>query len=132
MADESELHSQAIKAFTWSSKKHVILRHPNARLCVFCGLILDAFSQVLLSAGLSGSSTCWNELHGFQEGAHNRGFPSNPTIYTLPPSLDADQPLVCVWWFISLGPRSFPFHMILQFPLFITCHNLFYLFIYLF
>ena len=32
------------------------------------------------------------ELFGFLEGAHNRGFPSNLTIYTSP--LDEDWPLV--------------------------------------
>ena len=37
-----------------------------------------------------GSSTCWNWLFGFPEGAHNRGLPSNPTIYTASPSLDED------------------------------------------
>ena len=31
---------------------------------------------------------------------------------------------VC-WWFISLVPWSLPFHIIVQYPLFITHHNLF-------
>ena len=86
--------SQAVTAFAWSSKKHVVLRYPDGRLCVFCWLILDAFRQVLLSFGLTGSSTCWNYLFGFLEGTHNRGLPSNPTIWTTSPSLDEDQPLV--------------------------------------
>ena len=30
----------------------------------------------------------------FLEGAHNRGHPSNPTIYTTSPSLDEDRPLL--------------------------------------
>ena len=30
----------------------------------------------------------------FSRGAHNRGLPSNPTIYTTSPSLDEDRPLV--------------------------------------
>ena len=46
-----------------------------------------------LSVGLIGS-TCWNESFGFPEGAHNRGHPSNPTIYTTSPSLVEDWPLV--------------------------------------
>ena len=29
------------------------------------------------------------------------------------------------WWFISLAPRSLPFHIIVQYPLFITCYSLF-------
>ena len=53
----------------------------------------EAFPQVLLSIVLTGSSTCWNELFGFQEGAHNRGLPSNPAIHTSL-SLDEDWTLV--------------------------------------
>ena len=57
--DESELPSQAVTVFAWSSKKHAVLRYPDGRLCVFCWLILDAFCWVPLSVALSGSST-WN------------------------------------------------------------------------
>ena len=60
MADESQLPSQAGRVFAWSPKKHVILHYPVGRLRTFCRLILDTFRRVLLSAGLSGSSTCWN------------------------------------------------------------------------
>ena len=49
MLDEPDLPSQ----------KHVLLHYPNGRLCFLC-LILDAFCQVLLSVGLTGSNTCWN------------------------------------------------------------------------
>ena len=59
MLDEPELPSQ----------KHVLLHFPNGRLCFLC-LIRDAFCQVLLSVGIIGSSTCWNESLGFLEGAH--------------------------------------------------------------
>ena len=45
-------------------------------------------------SGSTGSSTCWNSLLGFPEGAHNRGLSSNPTIYTISPSLDEDWPLM--------------------------------------
>ena len=31
-ADESELPSQAVTVFAWSSKKHVILHYPNGTL----------------------------------------------------------------------------------------------------
>ena len=58
-AGESELPSQAVTIFTWSSKKHVVLCYPDGRLCVFC-LLLDAFRRVLLSVGLIGSSPCSN------------------------------------------------------------------------
>ena len=34
--DESELASQAVTVFAWSSKKHEVLRYPGERLCVFC------------------------------------------------------------------------------------------------
>ena len=48
----------------------------------------------MLSVGLTGSSTCWNESFGFLEGAHNRRLPSSPTICTVSPSLHEYQPLV--------------------------------------
>ena len=48
---------------------------------------------MLLSVGLIGTSTCWNQLFGFLEGAYNKGFPSSSTIYTASP-LDEDWPLV--------------------------------------
>ena len=91
-------------------KKHALLRYPDGRLCVFCWLILDAFRWVLLSVGLIRSSTCWNESFGFPEGAHNRGFPSNPTIYTTSPSLAEDHPLV---WLVVV---HFACHMISSVP----------------
>ena len=93
MVEESEFPSQAVMIFVWSSKKHVVLHYPNERLCSFYWLILDAFHWVLLSGGPTGSSTSWNWLIGFLEGAHNKGLPSNPTIYTTSPSLDEDRPL---------------------------------------
>ena len=49
----------------------------------------------LLSAAFSWSN--WEQYFsesGFPEGAHNRGFPSNPTLYTTSPSLDKDWPLL--------------------------------------
>ena len=60
MVDEAELSSQAVTDFSWSSKKHAVLCYPDGRLCVFCWLILDTFPLVLLSVGLTESSTCWN------------------------------------------------------------------------
>ena len=35
-ADESELPSQAVTVFAWSSKKHVVLHYSDERVCVFC------------------------------------------------------------------------------------------------
>ena len=96
-ADESELPGQALTVFACSSKKHVVLRYPGGILCSFCWLILDAFHWVLLSFGLTGSSTCWNWSFGFPEGAHSRGLPFNLTIYTVSPSSDENQSLV---WFL--------------------------------
>ena len=51
----------------------------------------------LLSAAFSWSN--WEQyllelIVWFSGGAHNRGLPSNPTIYTTSPSLDEDQPLL--------------------------------------
>ena len=58
--EEAELPSQAVTGFSWSSKQHAVLCYPDGRLCVFCWLILDTFPLVLLSVGLTESSTCWN------------------------------------------------------------------------
>ena len=50
IADESELLSQAVTVFAWSSKKHAVLSYPDGRLCVFLltnsrrFLLSDAFS----------------------------------------------------------------------------------------
>ena len=57
--DESELPGPAVTVFAWSSEK-LVLCNPGGRWCVFCWPIPDAFPWVLLSAGLTGSSTCWN------------------------------------------------------------------------
>ena len=58
--------------------------------------LLTNFSRFSSSAAFSWSN--WEqyllESFGFPEGAHNRGLPSNPTIYTASPSLDEDRPLV--------------------------------------
>ena len=165
----SELPSQAITVFAWSSKdllekemathssilawripwteepgglqstgsqeldmtewlhfqKHVVLCYPNGSLCIFCWPILGSFHQVLLSVDLIWSSTCWNESFGFLERAYNTGLPSNPIIHTMSPSLDEDQPLVWLVVIHSLAPLSFLFHIITQYPLFITYPNLF-------
>ena len=43
-----------------------------------------------LSFDLTGSTTCWNQLFGFPEGAHNRGLAFNSTVDTTSPFLDED------------------------------------------
>ena len=47
--DESELLSQAVTVFAWSSKKHAFLSYPDGRLCFLltnsrCFLLSDAFN----------------------------------------------------------------------------------------
>ena len=61
---------------------------------------------MLPSVGLTGSSTCWNESLGFSEGAHNRGLPSNSTMYTISTSLDEDRSLVWLVVVHCTSPRS--------------------------
>ena len=41
MVTKSELLSQAVIVFAWSSKKHMLLHYPDWRLCIFCWLIQD-------------------------------------------------------------------------------------------
>ena len=86
--DESELPSQAVTVFAWSSKKHVLLHYPDGRLCV----LLTNSRSFSSSAAFSWSNweqyllelvnhlVFWKELI-------NRGLPSNPTIYTTSHSL---------------------------------------------
>ena len=71
-------------------------------------------------------------LFHFPEGAHNRGLPSNPTIYTTSPTLDEDQPLVwlVVVHFICPMISSIPhcctvstFHRLSQFVLKTECFH---------
>ena len=64
---ESELPSQALTLFAWSSKKHVVLHYPDGRLCVFCWLILDAFCRLLLSVGLIGAVLVWINRLAFRK-----------------------------------------------------------------
>ena len=87
-------------SFCLSSKKHVVLRYPNGRLYLFCWLILDAFHQSSATFNWSKWEQYLLELITcFPEGAHNRGFPSNPTVYTTSPSLDESWPLV---WLVAV------------------------------
>ena len=124
MADESELPSQAVTVFAWSSNKHAVLRYPDERLCIFCCLIPDTFRRVLLSVGLIGSSTFWNCLVFQKELIIEDSLPIPP--YTQHHLLWMKTGLWCGWWwFISLAPRSLPFHIVVQYPLFIARNNLF-------
>ena len=45
--DESELPSQAVTVFAWSTRKHAVLCYPDGRLCTFCWLFPDTFCSVL-------------------------------------------------------------------------------------
>ena len=89
--NESQPPSHVVTVFVWCSRKQrkqMILHYPDGRWWVFCWLIPDAFHWGLISVGLNGSSTCWNETFGL---AHHRGCPS---IDTTLPFLDEDWPLV--------------------------------------
>ena len=85
--DQSELSSQAVNSFCLVIKETCSLTFSWSKIVVFSWLILDNF-ECLLSVGLNGNRTCWNELSGFPEGAHDRGLSSSPTIYITSPSLE--------------------------------------------
>ena len=109
---------QTVTVFAWSLKKHAVLHY------LMHHIILDAFHQVLHSVGLIGSSTCWNCLVFQKELIIEDSLPIPP--YTQHHLLWMKTGLWCGWWwFISLAPRSLLFHIIVQYPLFITRHNLF-------
>ena len=122
-ADKSELPSQAITAFTWLSKKHVVLRYPAGRWHISCWLISDTFPRAVSSVGLIGSCTCWNSSFGFLAGAHNRRFPPNSTAYTSP--LKEDGLWCGCLRVIPLAPQSLSFHIVhhvfIHVRLFETC-----------
>ena len=65
------------------------------------------------------------DLLGFPEGAHNKELLSNPTIYKRSPSLDEDRSLVWLVLVHLVVPCYLPFHIIVQYSLFIVHHNLF-------
>ena len=99
------------------------LGYPDGRLCIFCWLIPDAFHWVLLSVRLIGSGTCWNESFGFSRRSSYYRTLFQSTLCTTSPFLGG---LWCgCWWFILLALPSLPFHVIVQFTLFIAHHNLF-------
>ena len=125
MVDESELPTQAVTVFAWSSKKHEILHYSDERLFIFFWLILVACCWVLLSVGLIGSSTCRiNHLVFWKELIIECPLPIPP--YAQHHLLWVKTGLWCGWWwFISLAPRSLLFHNTVQHTLFITHHSLF-------
>ena len=102
-------------------KKCAILCYPNGRLFVVCQLFPDAFCWVLLC--LFEAVLVAINPSGFPEGAHNRGFTSNTTIYTISLSLNEDWPLVhlaCLM--ISSVPHyCIYFHHLSQFVLKMDC-----------
>ena len=122
-ANESELPSQAVRVFPWSSKKHAVLPHPDGGLCVFCWLIPDAFQGVMLSVCLIGSVGI-NCLVFWKELKIEDSCPIPP--YSQRCHLWMKTCLWCGWrWFPWLVPWSLPFYIIVQYALFITCQNLF-------
>ena len=118
MVDESELPSQAVTVFALSPKENVVLSYPDRRLCIFCWLIPDTFlesSWMLLSVGLTRSSTCWNYHLVFRKELIIKDS-SNPTVHTPSPSLDEDWPLV------SLAVVHFDCRMISSIPHYCTVY----------
>ena len=94
-----------VTVFAWSSKKQVVLHYPGGGSCVFCWLILDVSLRVLLSVGLSGSST-WICLVFQKELIIKNSFPIPP--YTKDHLLWMKTGLWCGWcWFIWLSPVIF-------------------------
>jgi len=90
---------------------NAVLSYPDGRLCSFYWLILDAFDQVLLSVGLTESSTSWNESFGFQRKLIiDHSFPISPYTHHL---FWMKTGHWCGWWwFISLSPWSLLFHVL--------------------
>lgn len=122
--DESKLPSQPVTFFVWSSKKHVILYYHDARLCIFCWLIPDAFHYAAFS--------WWN--WALLVGIHHLVFQKelmiedslpNSIIYTTSPLMKTG--FCCGWWWFICRPHRLfhPFHLIVQYPLCVACHNLF-------
>ena len=115
--DKSELPTQAVIAFAWSSKKHVVLHCPDRRLCIFCWLIPDAFHGVLSSVGQTWSSTCLNYCLVLQKELFIIEDSLLIPPYTQQHLLWPKTQLWCDWWqFILLAPCSLPFYIIVQCP----------------
>ena len=69
----------------------MVLHYTDGRLCIFCSLIPNVFHWVLLSCGLTGSSTFRISCLVFQKELIIKGLPSNSTIYTISLSLDENN-----------------------------------------
>ena len=100
MANESELPSQAVTVFALVIKEmcHLVFSQWKIKNFLLSNsryfLLYDAFSW-------SNWEQCLLELiYDFPEEAHNRGLPSNLTIYTVSLSLDEDQSLM--WLVVGL------------------------------
>ena len=112
-------------SFAWSSKKHVVLNYPDERFCSLCWLIPDAFHWVMLQLVSLVAVLVGINCFLFQEELTIDDSLPNPP-YMQHHLLWMKISFWCGWcWFISLVPSSFLFHIIVQYPLFIPCQNLF-------
>ena len=112
-------------SFAWSSKKHVVLNYPDERFCSLCWLIPDAFHWVMLQLVSLVVLLVGINCFLFQEELTIDDSLPNPP-YMQHHLLWMKVSFWCDWWwFISLVPSSFLFYIIVQYPLFIPCHNLF-------
>ena len=116
---------KAVTVFAWSSKKHVVLNYPDERFYSLCWLIPDAFHWVMLQLVSLVAVLVGINCFLFQEELTIDDSLPNPP-YMQHHLLWMKVSFWCDWWwFISLVPSSFLFHIIVQYPLFIPCHNLF-------
>ena len=95
------------------------------KIMCFLWLIPDAFCRVLLLVGLLGNGTFGiNHLVFWKELIIEDSLPipshTQRHLLWMKTSLWYGW-----WWFISLARWSLPFHIIVQYPLFISRHNLF-------
>ena len=92
---------------------------------VFHWLFLDAFCWVVLLVGLNESNTIGiNHLVFWKDLIIEDSLPIPP--FTPSQLLWMKTGLWCGWWwFISFVQWCLPFHITLQYPVFIACHNLF-------
>ena len=115
--DESELPSQAVTVLAIKETCGLVLT-----LWKVLRFLLTNSRRFLLSAAFSWANLKQYllELIGFLEGAYNGELPSNLPC-TPHYVVWMKTSLWCDWsWFISLATQSLLFHVIVQYPLFIT------------
>ena len=123
MEDESELPSQAVTVFAWPTNTRfcsILMEDYAFSVDLFLMLFKCYFQLAKLGAVLVGIN-----LLDFQKEIIIENSLSIPSYIHQHPLRMKTRLWCSWWWFISLASQFYPFHITVQYPLFIVHHNLF-------